>query len=93
MKAVNIADLKNNLSSYLRKVRSGEEIIVRDRNVPVAKIVPLTGEHDDELLALAAKGIIRLGKGQIDDDFWQMPAPRVSEKVLRKIWAEERADD
>ncbi len=41
MTSVQIADLKNNLSAYLRKVRSGEELIVCDRKSPIAKIVPL----------------------------------------------------
>ena len=92
MKAINIAELKNNLSLYLRKVQTGEEIIVRDRNIPVAKIVAWHGEHDDELLVLASKGIIRLGNGQIEDDFWQLPAPRVSEQAWRDAVATERED-
>jgi prevent-host-death family protein len=91
MKAINIAELKNNLSLYLRKVRTGEEIVVRDRDIPVAKLIPWHGEHDDELTTLASRGIIRLGKGQIDDDFWQLPdPPRVSEKALREAMMAER---
>ena len=43
MRSASIADLKNNLSRYLRHVRRGEEILIRDRNVPIAKIVPLDG--------------------------------------------------
>ena len=31
MKSVNIAQLKNRLSSYLNEVRAGEEIVIRDR--------------------------------------------------------------
>jgi hypothetical protein len=33
MRTVNIGVLKNQLSAYLR-VRNGEEVVVRDRNVP-----------------------------------------------------------
>ena len=36
MLAVNIAELKARLSSYLQRVRAGEEIVTRDRNLPVA---------------------------------------------------------
>ena len=39
MKA-NIATLKNNLSRYLKSVQAGEEVIVMDRDTPVARIVP-----------------------------------------------------
>ena len=38
---VNIGLLKNDLSKYLHKVRSGEEVTITDRNEPVAKIIPL----------------------------------------------------
>ena len=37
---VNIAVLKAKLSSYLGRVRRGEEVLVMDRNTPVARIVP-----------------------------------------------------
>ena len=36
-----IADLKNNLSRYLREVRGGEGITVMSRDVPVARLLPL----------------------------------------------------
>jgi len=38
--SVNIADLKNNLSRYLARVREGAELTVLDRDTPVARIVP-----------------------------------------------------
>ena len=45
---VNIAELKDQLSSFLQRVRAGEEIIIRDRNLPIAKIVPLHEDGDPE---------------------------------------------
>jgi antitoxin (DNA-binding transcriptional repressor) of toxin-antitoxin stability system len=52
---------------------------VRDRNQPVARIVPLARsmDEDEELLALASQGKLRLGHGVVDESFWAMPAPRV----------------
>jgi prevent-host-death family protein len=41
MKIANIADLKNRLSAYLSLVEKGEEIEIRKRNVPIARVVPL----------------------------------------------------
>jgi antitoxin (DNA-binding transcriptional repressor) of toxin-antitoxin stability system len=38
--SVKIADLKNNLSRHLVRVRRGAEITVLDRDTPVARIVP-----------------------------------------------------
>jgi prevent-host-death family protein len=40
MTKVNIADLKNNLSRYLARVREGAELTVLDRDTPVARILP-----------------------------------------------------
>lgn len=95
MKTVNIAELKNHLSVYLNKVRGGEEIVVRDRNLPIARIVPLnrSADQDDELTTLAAQGKLRLGEGVIDDSFWKLPAPRVAPELLRTALEKERDED
>jgi len=42
MVTVKIADLKNNLSRHLARVRQGAELTVFDRDTPVARIVPFT---------------------------------------------------
>jgi len=95
MKSVNIAELKNRLSVYLNDVKAGEEILVRDRNQPVARIVPLarSRDEDEELLALASQGKLRLGHGVLDDSFWAMPAPRVNPAALRRAVEQERDED
>jgi len=60
MQKANISDLKNKLSSYLRKVRSGETILVMDRGVPIARIERVARVSDDERLAkLEAAGLLR----------------------------------
>ena len=72
MRSANIAELRNRLTQYLREVRAGEEIIVRDRQRPIAKIVPFTvddGEADDA--ALVAAGLMRKGSGAIPPSFWR----------------------
>jgi prevent-host-death family protein len=54
MKAtVGIAELRQNLSRYLRRVERGERLIVTDRNRPVAEIgpPPTTGSDLDRLIA------------------------------------------
>ena len=95
MKSVNIAELKNRLSVYLNDVKAGEEILVRDRNQPVARIVPLarSKDEDEELLALAAQGKLRLGDGILEESFWKMPAPRIPSAALRRAVEQERDGD
>ena len=50
---VGIAELRQNLSKYLRKVAEGERLIVTDRNRPVAELAPppKTGSRLDQLIA------------------------------------------
>jgi prevent-host-death family protein len=42
MTHVKIAELKNHLSRHLRAVEAGGEVIVTDRQRPIARIVPAT---------------------------------------------------
>jgi prevent-host-death family protein len=39
MRSGSVAELKNRLRKYLALAKGGEEIIIRDRNLPVAKLV------------------------------------------------------
>lgn len=72
MVAVNIAELKARLSAYLQRVRAGEEIVIRDRDLPVAKLVPLLStDASAEELALAASGELRLPSEKLNErKFW-----------------------
>ena len=95
MKTVNIAERKNRLSLYLNEVRAGEEIVILDRKLPLATIVPLarSAHQDDELKALAAQGKLRHGEGAIDDSFWDLSAPTVAPALLRTALEKERDED
>src|SRR5919198_1258284 len=74
MGSVNIAELKDQLSLFLHRVRAGEELVIRDRNLPIAKIVPLhSGEGDPEELSLVASGHMTLPTQQLDQKrFWSI---------------------
>ena len=76
MKSTNIADLRNRLTHYLREVREGEEIVVRDRQRPIAKIIPFTVDSDSvEDAALVAAGLMRKGSGKLPRSFWTARRP------------------
>jgi prevent-host-death family protein len=67
MRSVNVAELKNRLSKYLTFAKGGEEIIIRDRNLPVAKLVPFfPKEGTEEELLLVAAGKMRLPEKPVD---------------------------
>lgn len=95
MQAVNIAELKNNLSAYLEQVKNGEELIVKDRNRPVARLVPLTSGEDLEAEeeALVAAGLMRLPAEPMTDEFLKLPAPQVSLETIRATIRAERDED
>jgi prevent-host-death family protein len=41
MRIANIGELKNRISELLSAVEKGEEVEVRKRNVPIARIIPI----------------------------------------------------
>lgn len=45
-KTVEVAELKANLSAYLRAAREGQQVTVCDRDTPVARIVPYEASGD-----------------------------------------------
>lgn len=50
---VGVAELRQNLSRYLRRVERGERLVITDRNRPVAEIgpPPVSGAGLDRLIA------------------------------------------
>jgi prevent-host-death family protein len=82
MRAVNIADLKNNLSRYLNEVRAGQEVLIKDRNRPIARIVPLAeiDDEDAELKELVAEGSARppITGNRLPSSFWSRRPPKTT---------------
>jgi len=69
MRSVNVAELKNQLSKFLTFAKGGEEIVIRDRNLPVAKLVPFSSEEaSEEELLLVAAGKMRMPESPINVD-------------------------
>ena len=91
MKRTGVAELKAQLSRYLARVKAGEEIIVTERNVPVARLVPV-GERDAALRDLERQGLVRVGTGRLPRGFWRLPRGRDPKALVRKAAAEEREE-
>lgn len=79
MKSVNVAELKNRLSAYLSFVRNGEEIVIRDRNLPIAKLIPFpAGDASEDEILLVAAGKMRLPKSPLDAGaLWKIPTGNI----------------
>lgn len=93
MRAVNIGDLKNQLSAFLQYVRNGEEVVIRDRNVPIARILPFHDIEDDER-ELVASGIMKMPEQPLDlEKFWARPMGTVSRDDVREAVLADRTDE
>jgi prevent-host-death family protein len=92
MKTVNISDLKARLSSHIKLVREGQEVIVCDRNQPVARIVPVNLDDQSELTKkLVARGVLVPPlKRRSASKKWPTPPGNVPDEVMKQIWNEER---
>lgn len=53
---VAISELRANLKSYVDRAKAGERIVVTDRGVPVARLVP--ADHEELLDRLAREGAV-----------------------------------
>jgi antitoxin (DNA-binding transcriptional repressor) of toxin-antitoxin stability system len=91
VRTVNVAKLKDQLSKYLTFAKSGEEVVIRDRSLPVAKLVPFLAEGADaEELKLVAAGKLRLPKMRLDlKELFKVPTGTVKgNKAIRAVTAE-----
>jgi antitoxin (DNA-binding transcriptional repressor) of toxin-antitoxin stability system len=94
MKRARIADLKNNLSRYLRHVRAGDTVVVMDRDQPIAQLVPLrragagVAADEERLRRLETRGLIRRGTGGLPCWLGKRRPPRFRGSVLRDVLEE-----
>jgi prevent-host-death family protein len=56
--AVGVRELKAHLSAYLRRVKAGETVVITDRGMPLARIVPEQASLDARLHGLAEAGVL-----------------------------------
>ena len=95
---VRIAELKAHLSDYLRSVRRGNEVIVKDRETPVARIVPLpargasfvtrsatrTFQEVEDLLASRPRKRIKMKPGTLEKAIRETKRDRLDPWTQRK---------
>jgi prevent-host-death family protein len=90
VKTVNISDLKAKLSAHIQTVRNGEEVLVCDRNKPVARIVPVGLEEDERQQRLIARGVLVPPRKRRSSRKWPKPPGNISDEVMEQVWREER---
>ncbi len=97
-----ISEVKDGMSAYLRRVKSGESVLVMERRTPIARIVPMgldaqgggQGDHMDQEAKLArleqAGIVVRHGSGSPLDVLGQ--PLRAGARVLEAL-LEERSEE
>ncbi len=93
MEIANLADVKNQLSRYIERVRRGERVRIAVRGVPVAELgpIPPSPEGEDAALdELARAGVVRRGVGGIPRDLLK-PGPRVRGRAASDAVLAERS--
>lgn len=92
MRTVNIADLKAQLSAHIQHVRDGEEVLVCDRNHPVARIVPCSVQDlSEQERRLVARGVLTPPvKKWRTTARWPQPPGNVSDEMMEQLWQDER---
>jgi prevent-host-death family protein len=92
MRTVNISDLKARLSAHIQFVKNGEDVLICDRNKPVARIVPCNlDDYSEQEQRLAARGILKpsLRKRKAADTLSGPPGD-ITDEAMERVWQEER---
>jgi len=95
MRTAKISELKAKLSAHIEYVKRGQEILILDRDTPVARLVPAGPvEEDAHMRRLIAKGIIVPARDPNNKaKFVPSPVgPLIQQEVMDRIWEEERED-
>jgi prevent-host-death family protein len=66
-RTASVVELKAKLSEHLRQVKSGHELIVTERGIPVARILPLddSERRSTRRLRLTRSGALKPGRGKM----------------------------
>lgn len=97
-RTASVVELKARLSEHLRLVKSGHELVITERGVPVARVLPLDdGERKStRRLRLTRSGLLKPGRGKLPAVLKKPPTgPSSGAGVLAALLAErgDRATD
>ena len=97
MKRASITEVKNGLSALLDQVKAGETVVITDRGIPVARIVPDVGGTDSDadearLSRLERAGVLRRATAKMPLDLLLSPPPKTAKpaRVVEALLEERR---
>lgn len=91
---ISVTALKARLSEFLALVQGGQQVIVTDRGVPIARLAPLEGgpAADARAERLVREGLARAPAAELPADFWRLPRPADPEARMLAALEEERSE-
>jgi prevent-host-death family protein len=94
-RTISVVELKARLSEHLRLVKSGHELMVTERGVPVARMLPLDDAErkSTRRLRLTRAGLMKPGCGKLPPLLRQAPKGTHSGAGVLDALLEERGDD
>lgn len=98
MQKATISQLKNHLSAYLDRVRSGETLLICDRDLPIARIERIGAEllpASERLLKLQRAGLLRQATRPVPLELLRARAvamPAMPGRGVLQALLDERAD-
>ena len=93
-RTASVVDLKARLSEHLRQVKSGHELIVTERGVPVARLLPLddSERRSTRRFRLTRSGVLRPGRGKLPEQLKRAPEGASSGAGVLAALLAERGD-
>jgi prevent-host-death family protein len=79
MRAVNIYEAKTQLSALIQAVEHGEEVVITNRNRPVARLVPAAQRREKPVFGSAKAAFER--SGLTEEDIVKALAPMSEEEL------------
>jgi prevent-host-death family protein len=90
-RTASVVNVKARLSEYIRLVKAGREVVITERGVPVARLMPLDDAErkSSRRLRLTREGALKPGRGRVPRLLQESPTgERVGEQVLAALMAE-----
>lgn len=88
MKTIGVRELRQHASRYLEEVAAGESIEITDRGHPVARLVPITGDPWEDLIA--AGEVVTAARPMNIDDIQPATYPHSASGTLERLRRDER---
>ena len=85
---IGIREIRQDASTILTRVEEGEEFIITNRGVPIARLLPINYDDNDLIEVMIANGEIIEAEGNL----WDLPLPtfKVKGKSATQQLIEER---